>query len=51
MNLGKDFKKGFKGVVKKRLDKGIHVKISVDIRKVENVFKKLWTKLFKRRKK
>ena len=36
---------------KDRLDKGVHVSISVDIRKVENVLKNIWNKLFKRRKK
>jgi hypothetical protein len=51
MSLGKDFERSFKKVVKKRLDDGVHVKISVDIRKVENALKRLWTKLFKRRKK
>lgn len=37
--------------IKNKLDKGVKVSISVDIRKVENVLKNIWNKLFKRRKK
>ena len=37
--------------IKNRINKGVKVNISVDIRKVENVLKNIWNKLFKRRKK
>lgn len=37
--------------IKHRMDKGVRVSISVDIRKVENVLKSIWNKLFKRKKK
>ena len=45
--MGFDSKKYIKKKVKDRIDKGIHFKISLDIRKIEDFFKKL----FGRRKK
>lgn len=45
--MGFDPKKYIKKKVEDKLDKGIHFSISIDIRKVENFFKKL----FGRRKK
>jgi len=45
--MGFDYKKYIKKKVTDKLDKGIHFSVSIDIRKVENFFKKL----FGRRKK
>ena len=45
--MGFDPKNYIKKKVKDRLDKGIHFSVSIDIRKIENFFKKL----FGRRKK
>lgn len=39
-----DPKKYFKKKAKKKLKKGVHFSISIDIRKVENFFKKLFTR-------
>jgi len=44
------FKKTIKDSIDKKLEDGVHVKVSIDIRKIENIFKKIWAKLFGRKK-